>query len=432
VHKRTKSLIRRLIFIIVLVILALAVDLPFGNKLIKKNFPLSLGLDLQGGSHLVYELDLSKIDKSDQQSAADSTLEVIRNRVDKFGVSEPTIQPQTVAGNKAILVELPGVKDLNQAKKIIGETAQLEFWEQSNETSKTTNPQLPGFAPSGLSGKQLEKAQATINQQTQSWEVSLEFNAEGAKLFEQITKKNLGKPLAIVLDGEAISAPTVQSEISGGNAVITGQFDATQAKTLAIELNAGALPVPIKLVEERTVEATLGIDAIHKSLIAGLAGLLVVAIFMLINYRYFGLWSIVALGIYTILNIAVYKLFKITLSLSGIAGLILSIGIAVDANILIFSRTKEELSQGSELGQAIEDGFRHAWLSIRDSNFSSLITATILFSFGTGQIKGFAVTLIIGILISMFSAIFVTRTFLLLFMFKPKNNSKIAEGVKKL
>lgn len=412
----TKSLIWRLVFIILLVIAALIVILPIGNKLIKKDFPISLGLDLQGGAHLVYQLDLSKVTKADQGSAVDSTLEVIRNRIDKFGVSEPTIQSKQVSGERAILVELPGVKDLEQAKELIGSTAQLEFWEQGTSTDKTlTNQYLPGFIPTNLTGKQLKKAQPTINQQTQAWEVALEFNSEGAKLFAEITKRNLNKPVAIVLDNQPVSVPTVQSEITGGNAVITGQFDAAEAKKLAIQLNAGALPVPVKLIEERTVGATLGAEAIHKSLIAGLVGLLVVAIFMLINYQTLGLWAILALAIYLILNIAVYKLFKITLSLSGIAGLILTIGIAVDANILIFSRTREEMAKGSDILQAINDGFKHAWLSIRDSNFSSLITALILFFFGTGQIKGFAITLVIGIIISMFSAIFVTRTFLLLF-----------------
>ncbi|MDD3773868.1 MAG: protein translocase subunit SecD [Patescibacteria group bacterium] len=425
-NRLTKSLIWRLVFIIILVLLALLIILPWGNKLIKKDFPISLGLDLQGGAHLVYQLDLSKVAKEDQISAVDSTLEVVRNRIDKFGVSEPTIQAEQIAGERAVLVELPGIKDLEQAKQLIGSTAQLEFWEQGNTDDKTVvNEYLPGFIPTKLTGKQLKKAQPTVNQQTQAWEVALEFNSEGAKLFADITKRNLGKPVAIVLDNQPVSVPTVQTEITGGSAVITGQFDAAEAKRLAIQLNAGALPVPVKLIEERTVEATLGAEAIHKSLIAGLVGLLIVAIFMLINYHGLGLWAILALAIYTILNIAIYKIFKITLSLSGIAGLILSIGIAVDANILIFSRTKEELAQGSNILQSINDGFKHAWLSIRDSNFSSLITALILFFFGAGQIKGFAITLIIGIVISMFSAIFVTRTFLLFFTSKKKYEKTI-------
>lgn len=418
----TKSLLWRLGFTFLLVIVGLLIVLPWGNKLIKKDFPLSLGLDLQGGSQLVYELELSKIDKDDYASASDSTLEVIRNRVDKFGVTEPVIQPVNIANSKAILVELPGIKDLNEAKKLIGETAQLSFWQQSVSKETNLNPYLPGFEPTALTGKQLKKAQPTVNQQTQAWEVALEFNNEGAKLFAEITKHNLGKPLAIVLDNEPVSAPKVQSEIVGGSAVITGEFDAAEAKKLAIQLNAGALPVPIKLIEERTVEATLGQEAVRQSLIAGLVGLLVVMIYMLINYQMFGLWAIVALIIYTILNVAAYKLFNITLTLSGIAGLILSIGVAVDANILIFSRTREELASGSDFLQAVNDGFKHAWLSIRDSNFSSLITAFILFFFGTGQIKGFAVVFIIGILISLFSSITVTRTFLLLFMSNYKIN----------
>jgi len=428
--KLTKSLLWRLAFIILLIIGGLLIVLPYGNKLIHKNFPLSLGLDLQGGAHLVYQMDLSKVAKDDQQNAIDSTLAVIRNRVDKFGVAEPTIQSEQLAGEQAVLVELPGIKDLAQAKQLIGATAQLEFWEQAPEGTTQTEVEkaiLPGFVPTGLTGKQLTKAQATIDQQTQAWEVAITFNSEGSKLFANITQKNLGKPVAIILDNQIVSAPTVQTVISGGNAVITGQFSAAEAKNLAIQLNAGALPVPIKLIEERTVEATLGTEAIHESLIAGVVGLFVVMVFMLINYGVLGIWAILALIIYTILNVAVYKLLGITLTLGGIAGLILSIGIAVDANILIFSRTREELARGSNWLTAINDGFKHAWLSIRDSNFSSLLTAIILFAVGVGSIKGFAVTLIIGILISLFSAIFVTRTFILLFMpHKLKNSNENA------
>ena len=430
--KLTKSLLWRLFFIILLVALALLIVLPQGKKIIKKSFPLSLGLDLQGGSHLVYEMDLASIKKEDWSSAQESTLNVIRNRVDKFGVAESTIQPIQISGKRAILVELPGIKDLEEAKNLIGKTAQLEFWEEDQgqitkegKVKSAQNNILPGFKPTGLTGRQLKKAQPTVNEQSQAWEVALEFNAEGAKLFKDITKRNLGKPVAIILDSKPISIPTVQSVIEGGKAVITGKFTPQEAKSLAIQLNAGALPVPIKLIEERTVEATLGREAVEKSLLAGMIGLLVVAIYMLINFRYWGLWSIVALAIYTLLNIAIYKILHITLSLSGIAGFILSVGMAVDANILIFSRSREEMALGSNLIDALRDGFTRAWLSIRDSNISSLITALILYSFGTGQIKGFAVTLGIGILASMFSAITITRTFLLLFIPKTLHEKTV-------
>jgi preprotein translocase subunit SecD len=417
-----KRLLFRLFFIIILFGVALVMVLPQGKKIIKKEFPLSLGLDLQGGAHLVYELDLSKIEKSDWQSAQESTLRIIRDRVDKFGVGEPVIQSLQVSGKRAILVELPGIKDLDQAKKLIGKTAQLEFWEEDTLGPKESkeNKVLPGFKPTGLTGKQLKKATPQVDPNTQSWEVGLEFNAEGALLFKDITKRNLGKPVAIVLDETPISMPTVQTTIEGGKAVITGKFTPQEAKNLAIQLNAGALPVPIKIIEERTVEATLGKESIEKSIVAGLIGLFLVALYMLINYRYWGFWAVVALVIYTVLNLWVYKILHITLTLSGIAGFILSIGMAVDANILIFSRSREELAQGKDMISSVEEGFSRAWLSIRDSNVSSLITAFILYSFGTGQVRGFAVTLSIGILLSMFSAITITRTFLL--AFAPKKS----------
>ncbi len=411
-----KSHFWRLFLIFVLLFLALPIVLPQGNELLKHRFPLHLGLDLQGGAHLLYELDLSKVAPQDRNTASDSTLEVIRNRVDKFGVSEPVIQPVTISGKRAIVVELPGIKDLKEAKKLIGQTAQLEFWEQTQEEKYQNNEVLPGFKPTGLTGKELKKATPTVNQQTQEWEVALEFNSKGAKLFEEITKRNVGKPVAIVLDKKVISQPVVREAIVGGKAVITGQFTPQEARRLAIQLNAGALPVPIRLIEERTVEATLGREAIQKSLMAGVLGLLLVALYMLINYRYFGMWALVALGIYGVLVLAIFKLGSFTLTLSGIAGFILSVGMAVDANILIFERTKEEFRLGSDLTTAIQEGFRRAWPSIRDSNVSSLIIALILYSFGTGQIKGFAVTLAIGILVSMFSAITITRTFLLAFV----------------
>ncbi|MCD6422443.1 protein translocase subunit SecD [bacterium] len=413
-----------LLFLLALFVFAGGIVFPsFGKKWLKKEFPLHLGLDLQGGTHLVYELDLSKIDKKDWGSAEESTLAVIRNRIDKFGVAEPVIQPLSVGGKKAILVELPGIKDIEEAKKLIGQTAQLEFWEPTDEEKYKDNEVLPGFKPTGLTGKHLKKAQPTVNQQTQEWEVSIEFNAEGAKLFRDITKRNLHKPVAIILDKKVISQPTVQEVIEGGKAVITGRFSPQDAKLLAIQLNAGALPVPIKLIEERTVEATLGKEAVKKSLLAGAVGLILVILFLLINYRYFGLWSTVALGGYILLLVATFKLLKITLTLSGIAGLILSVGMAVDANILIFERTKEEIRQGKERFEAILEGFKRAWPSIRDANVSTLLIAWVLYAFGTGQIKGFAVALALGILWSMFSAVFATRVFLLLFVPKAKTKS---------
>jgi len=252
----------------------------------------------------------------------------------------------------------------------------------------------------------------SFDQNTNKPEVNLQFDDEGAKLFEEITSKNVGKRIAIYLDGQPISAPNVQEAITGGKARITGTFSLEEAKLLVQRLNAGALPVPIKLINQETVGASLGEISLKQSLFAGLIGLLAVAVFMILWYRLPGLLAVFALFIYTAIVLAIFKLISVTLTLAGIAGFILSIGMAVDANILIFERTREELRAGKSLGGAIEEGFKRAWSSIRDSNVSSLITCLILFWLGTSVIKGFALTLAIGILVSMFSSISVTRTFL--------------------
>lgn len=263
-----------------------------------------------------------------------------------------------------------------------------------------------------LSGKHLDRAILQFSGQTNEPQVGLEFNDEGSDLFAAITARNIGRPVAIFLDGEAISVPTVNEEITGGSAVISGSFNIQESKLLARRLNAGALPVPINLESQQSVGASLGQDSLTKSLYAGLLGFLVVALFMLAYYRLPGLIAIIALTLYTAINLALYKVIPVTLTLSGIAGFILSVGMAVDANILIFERLKEELIRGRTLGSAIDEGFRRAWLSIRDSNFTTLISCSILFYTSSSLIKGFALTLGIGVLISMFSAITVSRTLL--------------------
>lgn len=278
------------------------------------------------------------------------------------------------------------------------------------------------YTATQLTGKQLKTATVVFDPNSGAPQVQLQFNSEGTKLFDELTKKNLGKPLAIYLDGSAISIPTVQSEITNGIAVITGDFSLPEAKQLARNLNAGALPVPITLISQQNIGASLGQESIERSLVAGLIGLLLVALFMVMYYRLPGLLAVVALCIYTLLVLAIFKLWPVTLTLAGIAGYILSIGMAVDANILVFERTKEELATGRPLLSAIDEGFRRAWLSIRDSNVSSLITALILIWFGSSLIKGFAITLSIGILVSMFSALTVTRTLLRLFVSRWMTN----------
>ncbi len=434
----------------------------------QKSFSTHLGLDLQGGSHLIYQADFSGVTDVNRIEAMNAVRDTIERRVNSFGVSEPLVQVQ---GKDQIVVELPGIKDVDQAIELIGQTPLLEFRTQTPEgelkpimgaDGKLTIDQNSAWKQTGLSGKQLKSATAEFQQQGKGGlgsqvVVNLQFDDEGTKLFSELTAANLNKPIAIFLDGEIISAPTVQNTITDGRAIISGNFTADSAKELATRLNSGALPIPIKLISQQNVGATLGQESIHKSLIAGLIGMVLIALFMVVNYRFPGVLAILALIIYTILSLAVFKIgisitavilvgvffllgltvsrwfgflalisyvaliflggvAAVTLTLAGIAGFILSIGMAVDANILIFERLKEEIRSGKGIEKAIDDGFARAWLSIRDSNVSSLITCLILYMFGTPSIKGFAVTLAIGILISMFTAITITRTFLKLFV----------------
>ena len=400
-------------------------DIPQGSKIslkplkidYSKSYKLNLGLDLQGGTHLVYEGDLKDITTDAHGDAMNSVRDVIERRVNSFGVSEPVVQ---VSGNNRIIVELPGVKDINEAIALIGQTPFLEFREENpnppqvtpDENGEVTIDASQAFLATGLSGKQFKRATLEFDQRTGVPQISLQFDAEGTKLFGEITTKNQGKRIAIFLDNEILSAPTVNQPITDGRAVITGQFTVPDAKELVTRLNAGALPVPIKLISQQNVGATLGLQSVQKSIAAGLIGFAIIALFMIIYYRLPGLLAVIALAIYTFLALAIFKLLGVTLTLAGIAGFILSIGMAVDANILIFERLKEELRKGKTLLAAVEDGFNRAWLSVRDSNFSSLITTFILAYFGSSIIRGFAITLALGILVSMFTAITVTRTFL--------------------
>ncbi|MFA6428007.1 MAG: protein translocase subunit SecD [Candidatus Buchananbacteria bacterium] len=492
-----------------------------------------LGLDLVGGTHLIYEADTSKISESDKNSSLEGVRDVVERRVNAFGVAEPIVQTQKAGEHWRVIVDLAGIKDVNEAIKQIGETPLLEFKEQgetaltvdqrkeidtynlSAETkakdllkkvlvpgadfsalakqysedagSKDTGGDL-GFAKKGqfvpefekvlfdqltdgkiypqlvktdfgyhiikrlatkgtgdtlevngahiliktksandyaigewrgtnLTGKNLKKALVQFESNTNAPQVSLEFDAEGAKLFAEITTRNVGKPVAIFLDGTPISTPNVEEPITDGKAVISGQFGLTEAKRLAQRLNAGALPVPIKLVSQQTIGASLGAKALQQSIKAGLIGMAIVAVFMLAVYFLPGFLAVLALLIYAAVVLAIFKLsvftpWPITLTLSGIAGFILSVGMAVDANVLIFERTKEELRRGKPTAIAIDEGFKRAWTSIRDSNISSLITCAVLMWFGSSIIKGFAITLAIGILVSIFSAIFITRQFI--------------------
>lgn len=366
--------------------------------------PFRLGLDLLGGAHLEYKADLSQLKDQSPADAMAGVRDVIERRVNLFGVAEPLVQ---IEGQDRLVVELAGIKDVNQAIGLIGQTPFLEFREQGTGVASQS------FVPTGLTGKNLKSATLVFNSTTGRPEVSLKLDGEGTKLFADITKRNLNKYVAIYLDGEPISIPVVQSEITTGEAVISGgNFTPQSAKELVNRMNAGALPVPISLISQQTVGASLGEESLHKSLSAGLYALLAVAIFMILFYRLPGLAAVLALLVYTVLVLTLYKLIPVTLTLSGIAGFILSLGIAVDANVLIFARLREELKAGRTLQQAVNEGFRRAWYSIRDSHVTTLLGALVLYLFTTSIVKGFALTLGLGVLISLFSSIVVTRGFM--------------------
>ncbi len=420
---------KRKIYIIVVSILALAflagnlvypqfLKLPYFPEI-----PFKLGLDLQGGTHLIYQADLSNIERGDYSSSMQGLRDVIERRVNLFGINEPVVQTQEAAGSYRLIVELAGIKDSAEAVKMIGQTPYLEFREAKENYQKIVERNTEvvesgegeiedPFKATPLTGKYLEKAEVGFDQTTYKPLVLLQFNDQGAEIFEDLTSRNIGKALPIYIDGLPISLPTVQETISGGKAQITGSFSVDEAKALVRNLNAGALPVPITLISQQSVGPTLGAISLEKSLKAGALGFLAVILFMILFYRLFGIVSTLALTIYIALVLAVFKIIPVTLTLAGIGGFILSIGMAIDANILIFSRMREELKQGKNFLQAIEDGFSRAWPSIRDGNLTTLIVAAILFAFGTSFIKGFALTLSLGIIISMFSAIIISKNFL--------------------
>jgi len=392
--------------------------------------PYRLGLDLSGGTRLIYEADLSQVAVDDRESAMNGLRDVIERRVNLFGVSEPRVEVVKVGDSYRLSVELAGIKDINQAIEMIGETPYLEFREQRSEEEtnkileeqKNNNPEYllvdPYFVSSEpqLTGQYLKSAKLDFDPNTYEPVVSLEFNEEGAKIFSQLTQENIGKVLAIYLDGQPISLPVVQEQINEGKAQITGKFTADEAKKLVESLNAGALPVPITLISQQSIGALQGEFFLKLSIKAGIIGLIVVILFMIFVYGKLGLFASLALIIYTILNLTIFKLIPVTLSLSGIAGFILSIGMAVDANILIFERYREEIKLGLNKKRAIEEGFKRAWPSIRDSNISSIITCLVLYNFTSSMVKGFSLTLLIGVLTSMFTAITITRSFLKAFI----------------
>jgi preprotein translocase subunit SecD len=439
-----------LVLILVLVAAAIA---------ILATIPLQLGLDLRGGAQLTIQVQAA--DKARELETEDliAVKGVLENRVNALGVSEPVVQ---TVGNDKILVQLPGVTDPEQAERVLGGTAQLEFREQKQGTEidlatqfqnkqqlklqldilrevgkqadnsqeiaklqesleKSNEAILDLFQSVGLSGTNLKDARPQPTQAGNLWEVAIRFDDEGGKKFAKLTKNlaGTGRSIGIFLDNELISSPVVGPEfadtgIAGGSAVITGNFTIETANDLAIQIRGGSLPFPVEVVENRTVGATLGQDSIRRSIYAGLAGLILVLLFMAVYYRLPGLIADLCLGIYTLLTLACYSLIGVTLTLPGIAGFILSIGMAVDANVLIFERTREELRAGKTLYRSVESGFYRAFSSILDSNVTTLIACAALFWLGSGLVKGFALTLAIGVGVSMFTALTCSRTLMLL------------------
>ena len=390
---------------------------------LKRNLDLKFGLDLAGGASLNFDVDISNIKKEDLSSALESLKGNIERRINLFGVSETNVQIIKQENQYRLKVDLPGVEDVSSAIKLIGTTAQLKFKgeiELAPEATASATFNDVFKKDTGLNGSHLTKASVTINPNNSEPEVSLEFNEEGSKLFASATKEFLNKRIAILIDDYPVtSPPTVQTEITDGKAVISGSFTNQSAKELAIQLNAGALPLPINLIQQSQIGATLGKDSINKGIFAGIIGLIIVSFFMIGNYGKLGLIADIGLIIYGLITLALYRLIPITLTFPGIVGFILSVGMAVDSNILIFERMREETRNGKNWNNAMELGFGRAWDSIKDANACTIITGLILFnpfnwSFlnTSGMVRGFAVTLILGITVGIFTGVFVTRNLL--------------------
>ncbi len=426
---------------------------PSSNKVVNfiSRFPFKLGLDLSGGSHLVYKADLSNVEKAEVSNSMNSLRDIIERRVNIFGVAEPMIQVQegsfTNNYEERLIVDLPGVTDVSEAIKMIGQTPMLDFRtevpkEEKEETEETEGEEAEAekltykvneagqlvpdydslFQKTELTGRFLDKAILNFDQTTGEAMVSLQFDKEGADLFKQMTTENVGKTIAIFLDGYPISIPVVNEAIPDGQAVISGNFTPKEAKELVDRLNSGALPVPISLVSTQTIGASLGDEATQAGVFAALVGFLAVAIFFILWFRLPGIIAVLSLGIYTLVMLSIFKLVPVVLTATGIAGFIISIGMAVDANVLILERIKEELRGDKEdLATSIRNGFKRAWLSVRDSNISTIITSIILYSFGTTLIKSFALVLLIGVVTSLISAVLVSRLFLYSLNFKKRS-----------
>ena len=389
------------------------------GRQIQKVFKTYLGLDLSGGSHLVFEADTKKIKQEDLTDALNSARDVIERRVNLFGVSEPSVQTVKSGNSYRISVDLPGVEDVSQAVGLIGATAQLTFKEEGklDPAEATTTPDIYKLnKDTGLTGADVKKATVTFDPQNGEPQVTLQFNDRGAKLFGEVTTRNVKKQVGIFLDYFPLSAPVVQQPITDGNAVISGNFDIEGAKQLAIAINSGALPVPIRLIEQRNIGPTIGAVEVEKSLYAGIVGLSMVLIFMIAYYGRLGVIASMGLIIYGLISLAIFRAIPVVLTLPGVAGFILSIGMAVDSNILIFERIKEELRKGKSPEIAIRLGFGKAISAIKDANVTTLLISIILFNPLNweflpqfGLVRGFALTLAIGVGTSLFTGVVITR-----------------------
>lgn len=399
----------------------------FMGRPVVLDYSFKQGLDIQGGMQIVLEADVTQIPEADRLTALNSAREVILRRVDLYGIAEPVVQTAISNNSHRLIVELPGVTDATEALQLVGQTAQLNFQLLSMDSLDTaaTQSATPEFVltETGLSGQQLRRASVQFDPQTGEPGVLIEFNEEGTQLFGEVTAQNTGEMLAIALDGSVIMAPRINEAIYGGQAVINGLGGIDEARQLSIQLNAGALPVPISVLEQRSIGPTLGAESVKQSVFAGVVGLAMVMLFMILYYGQAGVLASFALVIYSVLTIALYKLIGVTVTLPGIAGLILSMGMAVDANILIFERIKEEMRLGKPFDRALSLGFGKAWDSIKDANLITIITALVLinplnFSFlnTSGMVRGFGITLLIGVLLGLFTGVVVTRTLVRLFL----------------
>lgn len=425
---------KNFLVILLLALCCIFLNLPSGLSLpfpFPFHRPLKYGLDLAGGASLIYEINTSSIDSSALPSALEALKANIEKRVNLFGLSESNVQISSQTGSHRLTIELPGIDHLDQAISLIGQTAQLKFKGESplpSEATATATFDDVFSIDTGLTGSHLTRSDVQINPNTSQPEVLLEFNQEGTQLFEKATQQFLNQRIAIFLDDFPITFPVVQSVISDGRAVINGNFDSKSAKSLSAQLNAGALPLSIKPLQQHHIEATLGQTAINQGLTAGIVGLILVCLFMIGNYGKLGLIADLGLIIYGLITLSLYRLIPVTLTFPGIVGFILSVGMAVDSNILIFERMREELRTGKEWNLALELGFGRAWDSIKDANTCTIITALILFNplnwnflNTSGMVRGFAVTLLLGILISLFTGVFVTRNLLRLLAHKNES-----------